>query len=220
MTRWLTVAQWAIVVAMFVAGALAWPFAPDSLPVHWSLGGQANRYGGKVEGLFLLPAITLVVLVGVKLLPRIDPLKAHYAEFSRAYAVVALLIVAFLAAVYATTLAVAFGVPVNASRVVLPLLGVLLIGIGAVLNQVRPNWFVGIRTPWTLSSERSWTATHRVGRWVLIGMGAAWVLAGLLQTSWALDLALLLCLAGILGLVAYSFVAWRDDPERLPTRRT
>jgi uncharacterized membrane protein len=217
MDRRLRFLEWAIVASMFVAAAVAWPLAPDSFPVQWSLSGEVNRYGGKFEGLLLLPIITLVVLVGLTLLPRVDPLRAHYAEFARAYATLRLLIIAFMAAIYAAMLAAAFGVPFNMSRVVLPLVGVLLIGIGAVLTDVRPNWFVGIRTPWTLSSERSWVATHRLGRWVFIGMGAALILAGVVEVPWMLYLALAICVCGTLGLVAYSFVVWRDDPEHSST---
>jgi uncharacterized membrane protein len=153
----------------------------------------------------------------MKLLPRIDPRRTKYADFARAYALVSLLVVAFLSVVYAIMLAVAFGAPLNLSRVLLPLIGLLLIGVGVLLRDVRPNWFVGIRTPWTLSSERSWTATHRLGRWVLIGMGLTLVLAGVLETSWAVMLAIVLCIGGVVGLVAYSFVVWRDDPNRSPT---
>ena len=65
------------------------------------------------------------------------------------------------------------------------LVGLLLSVLGSLLGQVRPNWFFGIRTPWTLSSERSWTATHRLGRWVLLVMGLAIGLAGLVQAAWA-----------------------------------
>jgi uncharacterized membrane protein len=220
MNRFLRLAPWVLVVGMFLAGALAWPVAPDSMPMHWSLGGDVNRYGGKIEGLFLLPGITLAVLVGMALLPRVDPNRARYTEFALAYELLTLAIVAFFAAVYAIMLAITFGATVNPGLVILPLLGVLLIVVGAVLGQVRPNWFVGIRTPWTLSSERSWSATHRAGRWVMIGMGICMVGAGVLQTSWALYLALLVCIVGLLGLVVYSFVVWRDDPSRSTGRLT
>jgi uncharacterized membrane protein len=214
--RWVSIAPWAIVAAMFVVGLVAWPYAPNSFPVHWALDGDVNRYGSKLEGLFLLPAVTLVVLIGLKLLPRVGPRRANYADIARTYTYVTLLVVVFFGIVYAITLAVTFGAPLNVSRVVLPLVGLLLIAIGAMLQDVRPNWFVGIRTPWTLNSNRSWTATHRLGRWVLIAMGLALVLAGVLETSWAVLVAMALCVAGVVGLVAYSFIVWRDDPNRSP----
>jgi len=212
--RWAGVLSWALVGAMFIAAGLAWPALPDSIPVHWNVTGEVNRYGGKFEGLLLLPIITLAVLVGLTLLPRIDPRRERYAEFHGALALFKLLIVAFLAAVYAIILAAAFGASLNMTRVVLPLVGVLLIGLGAMIDQVRPNWFVGIRTPWTLSSERSWSATHRAGRWVFIAMGAAFVLAGVVGTALAVYLALVLVVAGVAGLVVYSYLVWRQDPGR------
>src|SRR5215467_4968660 len=95
-TRWLTVCQWLIVVAMFAAAAVVWQNTPDSIPVHFGLNGEPNRYGGKFEGLLLLPLIALGVLLLLKLLPRIDPLHARYAEFGTAYNVVILAIEAFL----------------------------------------------------------------------------------------------------------------------------
>jgi uncharacterized membrane protein len=199
---------------MFAAGLITWPGAPDTIPVHWSLTGQPDRYAGKLEGLFLLPAVALLIAVGMRWLPRIDPHRMRYSEFARAYAVAGFAIVAALAGTYTAVLLWLRGVPLNMGLIVGPLIGVLLIVIGAVMAEIRPNWFFGIRTPWTLSSERSWTETHRVGRWVLMCMGVAIALAGVFQTPWLVYAAILVCLGGILGLVIYSYVVWRDDPAR------
>jgi uncharacterized membrane protein len=212
--RWLNYLEWAVVAATVLGALAVWPLAPDQVVVHWSLTGRLDGYADKLPGLFGLPLLCLLVLVGMKTLPRIDPHRARYAEFASAYAIATLAIVAFLAAVQAIVLASAIGRPVNVGLVIAPLVGVLLIVLGAVLSQVRPNWFFGIRTPWTLSSDRSWTATHRLGRWVLMAMGLAVGLAGFVQSPWAFYLAMIVCLAGTLGLVVYSFVVWRDDPQR------
>jgi uncharacterized membrane protein len=192
--RWLTVCQWLIVAAMFAAAALAWPRAPDS---------------------FALPLVTLGVLVLLKLLPRIDPRRSNYAESATAYDVVVLAIVVFMALLNAAILATVFGLNVNIFAVIAILVGILFVAVGAVLDQLRPNWFVGIRTPWTLSSERAWVATHRAGRPVFIAMGVLLVLAGLVQRPWALYAAISICVVGAVGLIAYSFVAWRQDRGQL-----
>jgi uncharacterized membrane protein len=212
--RWLDIAVWLLVAAMLVASLAVWPLAPERVPIHWLLTGQPDRYAGKLEGLFLLPAFTLLLALGLQYLPRIDPRRSSYAEFAFAYALTRLGVVALLATVHLIALAVALGATINVTLVVAPLVGVLLIVIGAVLGQVRPNWFFGIRTPWTLSSDRSWTATHRAGRWVLIAMGLAIALAGVVQAQWSLYLAIAMCLFGVVGLIAYSFIEWRDDPDR------
>lgn len=212
-SRWLTVCQWLIVAAMFVAAALAWPNVPDSIPVHFGPSGEPNRYGGKFEGLLVLPLIALAVLVLLKFLPKIDPMRAHYGQFAIAYNVIILAIEAFMALLYAAILATMFNLGVNVASVIIILVGLLFVAIGAVIDQVRPNWFVGIRTPWTLSSERAWIATHRAGRPVFIGMGIVLVISGLIQARWTLYAAISLCVLGVVGLLAYSYLAWRQDPQ-------
>jgi hypothetical protein len=69
MKRWLDLSQWLLVAGMFVIGILVWPVAPDQLPVHWNLSGAVDRYGGKPEGLFLLPQ-SLLIAGPVRVLPR------------------------------------------------------------------------------------------------------------------------------------------------------
>jgi uncharacterized membrane protein len=206
------VCQWLIVAAMFVAAALLWPYAPDSFPVGFGVNGEPNRYSSKVEGLLAIPLVTLGVLLLLKLLPKIDPRRAPSAEFETAYNVAILAIEAFLALLYAAILATVFGLGLNITSVVVILVGILLVAIGTLLDKFRPNWFIGIRTPWTLSSEHAWVATHRAGRPVFIAMGVVLVLAGLIQTPWALYTAISLSVLGVAGLIAYSYVAWRQDP--------
>jgi uncharacterized membrane protein len=118
-------------------------------------------------------------------------------------------LVVAMAGIYAVILLAAVGVLVNVGLVVGVLIGALFVLIGAIIGQVRRNWFFGIRTPWTLSSEEAWSETHRKGRWVFVAMGAAIVLVGVVQTPWSLYLAMTVCLGGILGLVGYSYVVWR-----------
>jgi uncharacterized membrane protein len=200
---------------MFVLGAVTWPVVPDSIPVHWNASGQADRFGGKIEGLFLLPALTAAIVIVLRVLPRLDPRRARYPEFAGTYALIRLAIPVVMAGIYLVIILSIRGVPVRVGPAVTTLAGLLLAVIGGFLDRVKPNWFVGIRTPWTLSSERSWNKTHRVGHWAFMAMGAAIVVAGLLQSAWAFVLAGALCALTVVGLAAYSYVVWRDDPARL-----
>jgi uncharacterized membrane protein len=215
---WFLRAQWLVVAALFAIAIVAWQSAPETMPVHWSLTGQPDQYAGKIEGLLTIPAIALLLVLLLRFLPRIDPKRGdRYREFAGAYALTGLAIVGVLAVTYAMMLLWVGGIPLNFGLVIGSLVGALLVVIGAVMGSIRPNWFFGIRTPWTLSSDYSWSATHRVGRWVFVVMGLSVALAGIVQTPWALYTAMVVCLGGVLGLVAYSYVAWRDDPARLTT---
>src|SRR5215471_12816079 len=171
--RWLVRAQWLVIAAMFIAAALAWPNAPEQMPVHWNLGGQPDRFGGRLEGLLGIPLLALVIAIVLQVFPRIDPLRANYVEFRFAYAVVRLGLALVMGVAFALILMATYGVAVNTGLVIAPAVGALLVLIGLVIGQVRRNWLFGIRTPWTLSSEQVWTTTHRAGRWVFIAMGLA-----------------------------------------------
>ena len=206
-------APWVVVAATFVASTVVWPLAPQRVAIHWLLSGTPDGFADRFPGLFLLPAASLLVLVLLRLAPRIDPLRRRYAEFADAYGVILLAVVGYLAAVQAMVLAAALGAQVNSGLVIGLLLGAMLVVVGAVIDRLKPNWFMGIRTPWTLSSERSWTATHRAGRYVFFAMAIAVALAGVVQSALTFLLATVVCLAGLAGLVVYSYVVWRQDPR-------
>jgi uncharacterized membrane protein len=184
--------------------------------VHWGLSGEPDRYGGRFEGLLLIPLVALGVYLLLLLLPRLDPRRAEYERFRGAYLVIRVAVVVLISAVYATVLLSALGVETNVPAIVPLLVGALLVVIGGVMGKLRPNWFVGIRTPWTLSSRLSWTKTHRLGGWSFVFMGLALVAAGLAGSASALVLALAFVFGCAVWLVAYSYLVWRGDPGREP----
>jgi uncharacterized membrane protein len=212
--------QWVLVAAMFLGTALVWPYAPDQIPTHWNLAGQATRYADKVQGLLLLPFLAAGLVVLLRALPRVDPKRERYAEFATEYAVVGLAVVAMLAVIQAMIVLWSFGITVDVGLVIGLSVGVLLVVVGLVLGDVPRNWFMGVRTPWTMESDRSWRLTHRQARWVFIVMGLSFALAGIAQAPWAFISAVAVCVAGVLGLVVYSYFAWRDDPNRDRPRAT
>lgn len=215
--EWLHVA---LVVGMFVASALCWSSAPDQIPMHWNVKGEVDRYGGKLEGLFLLPAITAGLYLLLRFVPAVDPGKANYAQFSRVYSLIRMATTLVMVIVHGVTLAWALGYPMNMGAVVSVSVGGLFLLLGNVMGKIRPNWFVGIRTPWTLSSKLSWTRTHRVGGWLFMAMGVAILACGFFQSEWAIGATLVGTLGGTLFLVIYSFYVWRQDESRIPPAGT
>ena len=214
-TTWKTeLPQLTLIAAMFVLAAVAWSSAPDQIPVHWGLSGQPDRYGGKFEGLLLLPLIALGIYLLLLLLPRIDPRRANYARFQGAYLAIRAATLVFLALLYGFVLLWIKEIQLEVSAVVPTLVGVLFIVIGFFMDRIQPNWFVGIRTPWTLSSELSWRKTHRLGGWVFALTGLIFVASGLAGSTTAFMVALTLLIGGVLLLVIYSYLVWRVDPQR------
>jgi uncharacterized membrane protein len=144
-----------MIIAATLAGLLLWNRLPDSMASHWNVNDQVDGYMSRFWGVFLLPLITLGMLALFLVIPAIDPLKANIAQFRDAFNLFIVLMVAFMAYVYGLTLAWNLGYTgFKMSGAMLPALGLLFIFIGFMLRQAKRNFFIGIRTPWTLSSDR------------------------------------------------------------------
>ncbi|HZI89149.1 MAG TPA: SdpI family protein [Candidatus Polarisedimenticolia bacterium] len=207
---------WLLLAAMFVLAAVTWPHAPDRIPTHWGTDGKVNGYGGKFEGLVLIPLISLILYALFLVLPKFDPLRVNYATFAGAYTVLRFAILLFMAILYGVIHLWIRGRETPIPVLIPILVGALLLVMGGIMGRLRPNWFVGIRTPWTLSSKRAWHETHRAARWVFSGAGLALIATGFLASTAVLIATLVLMTFGILCLVIYSYLLWRDDPERVP----
>ena len=212
--------QLAVIAAMFVAATVAWPRAPERVPVHWNIQGQVDRYGGKFEGLLLTPLIALGLYVLLLVLPRFDPGYANYRRFATPYTVIRYLLIVVTTAIYTILLMSMFGHSVNTSAAILSIIGLLFIVLGNLMGKIRPNWFVGVRTPWTLSSKTSWTKTHRLAGWLFILMGVVSLAAGLVGAPWAVVTMIVVCGASVVWMVLYSYLVWRTDPHRVPPAGT
>jgi uncharacterized membrane protein len=212
--------HWLLLAGMLTLAVAAWPTAPDRIPMHWNVAGQVDRYGGRFEGLFAIPLLALAIYLLMAFLPRIDPGRANYAVFAGPYATLRLLLLVVLAAIDVLMQLIMRGVPV-AIEVWMPLIvGALLVLVGNLLGKVRPNWFVGIRTPWTLSSKRAWDRTHRAGGWVFILLGLAFMATALVHTTASVQLAFVVVVLASLGLTVYSYLVWRRDPDKTPPAGT
>ncbi len=212
--------QWAMIMGMFVLAAITWSRAPAQIPVHWGLSGQVDRYGGKVEGLLVPPLMALGIYLLLLVAPRIDPGRKSYSLFAASYTTIRLVIVTFLAGLYGVTHLALRGYPVDVSTLVPLGVGGLFVVLGNLMGKLRPNWFVGIRTPWTLSSKEAWVKTHRLGGWLFIVTGLGLMGSSLAHAPWASAACIGLLLVAIVGVYAYSYWVWRNDPGKVPPAGT
>jgi len=200
--------------------ATTWPVAGDRVPLHWNAAGEIDRYGSKVTGLLLPPLLALGLYLLLLFLPRIDPGRANYATFADAYLVVRTALLAAVTFFYGLACLAARGASVSMDLAAPLAVGSLFVVLGSVMGKIRPNWFVGIRTPWTISSKASWVRTHRLGGWLFVALGLALVVHALTGRKWAAGW----IVGGVLGVVAIllacSYLVWRDDPDKVPPAAT
>ncbi len=203
----------ACMAAMFTLAVIAWPHAPESIPIHWGISGEPDNYAGKFVGLFAAPLIALGVYILFLVLPRLDPRRENYPRFWNRYLFIRTAIIMVLTAIKTITFLWIMGINVNMNIAVFMIVGFLLIIIGNYMGKLRPTWFVGIRSPWTLSSEESWNKTHRLGGWLFVIIGLGMVIAAPFQEKIAFYILIGIGAASVVFLFVYSYLVWKRDPD-------
>ena len=200
-----------LIVATIAFSAAIYSRLPARLPVHWNLHGDIDRYGSRAEGALMLPAMMILVWLLLRFLPRIDPRRANYAKFSDTYDLLVNSLLALFAVMHVALLGTALGWPISIERLVPALVGLQFLILGNALPRARPNWWFGIRTPWTMSNDRVWMRTHRVGGYLLAGAGVVLLVAAALPSTWTFALGAAAVVVAAFGSLVYSYFAWKQE---------
>jgi uncharacterized membrane protein len=203
-----------ILVGSVVAGAFLWNRLPDPMASHWGINDQVNGTMPKFWGIFLMPIISLGMFLLFMLVPNIDPLKANIAQFRETFNVFILLIFLFLAYVWKLSIAWNLGFTnFKMSTSMLPAMGLLFIFVGYLLRKAKRNFFIGIRTPWTLSSDSVWDKTHQLGSILFFACGVLALMGSLFGGQAAFLLMFIPVMGSALFLVVYSYVLYRQETK-------
>ncbi|PHS26986.1 MAG: hypothetical protein COA84_04860 [Robiginitomaculum sp.] len=190
---------------------------------HWNINGQVDGTSNRAVILWLMPGIAAGIAALIAILPRIDPRGRNLLRSSTAYLVIwigALLILATGHAIMVLNATKMFDLAdvshgPGLLRWMSLLTGGLFTAMGAVMGKIRPNWFMGVRTPWTLSSDLSWDKTHRLAGWLFMLTGMATFFTALvLIPRWALVVLIGGIALTILIALPYSWLVWKNDPAR------
>ena len=211
-TRTTTIVVLLMLVAATLAGLLLWNHLPEQMASHWNINDQVDGYMSKFWGVFMMPLITLGMFVLFLVIPSIDPLKANIAQFREAFNLFIVLMVAFMLYIYGLTLAWSLGYTgFRMSSSMLPAIGLLFIFIGFMLRQAKRNFFIGIRTPWTLSSDRVWNKTHQIGSTLFIVAGLLAVIGSIFGGTTAFWMLMVPIFGSTIFLVVYSYVLYKQE---------
>ncbi len=207
----------AIAFTLFSLGLSAYFYLygnlPDAIATHWDELGRVNGYMPKAIGLFILPIISAFIIGLMLIIPKIDPLKSNIKEFQSYFWNFTLVLSGFFFYINALSIYANLGNVFNLFQYMLPAFFVLLYYIGIMMENAKQNWFIGIRTPWTLSSPAVWNKTHALGGKVYRAC-ACLSLLGLVFPTIAVWLLIGPLLSGSLGLVVYSYAEFQKREER------
>ena len=201
-----------LIASAVLAGLLLWSRLPDPMPGHWNAAGELDGYISKFWGVFLLPIISIALTGLFLIVPRIDPLKANIAQFRAAFNWFIVAFVVYILYLYILTLLAALGTLFNMTLMLLPAVGLLFIGIGYLMSGAKRNFFIGIRTPWTLSSDTVWDKTHKLGSRLFMLGGVVTILCAFLGES-GIWIMLVAMLGASFVPIVYSYVLYQRETK-------
>ena len=166
--------NWVIILIPFIFIAINWDKFPERIATHFGFDGKPDDYSSKVTGLILFPGINIGMYFLLLLIPRIDPRRKNYSMFEGKWNIIRSFLHIFLSFITLLTALIALGFAINVGNIVCYAVLALLMLMGNYMGNIRSNYFIGIRVPWTLENETVWNLTHRMA-------GILWVLASLLM---------------------------------------
>ena len=201
-----------LVVAAVIISIAAYPNLPDQIPTHWGADGQVNGWSSRLWGAWMLPLLMAVIWLLMRAIPHIDPRRANYEKFAGMYDALVILILAFMLLMHGIVIAAATGRNVHMESIMLPAVGVFIAIMGFLIPRAAPNWFVGIRTPWTLTSDESWEKTHRLGGPLFVALGLVMIASGFIAPERAIWILVAATAGIVVFLFVYSYRVWKADP--------
>ena len=199
-----------IILISFAVGWYLYPLMPERMASHWNVRGEVDGYMLKFWGLFLMPIVALVIFLLFLLIPRIDPLKKNIEKFRKYFDWFVLLIILFLLYIYKLSILWNFGWRFDMGQVLAPAFALLFYYTGILIAHAERNWFVGIRTPWTLTNEVVWRKTHQLGGKMFKTSGLICLL-GIILPAFAFWFILTPIIFTTIYTIVYSYFEYRKE---------
>jgi uncharacterized membrane protein len=162
--------MWVLIAIPFIYMATIWKTLPAVVPTHFGLDGTPNGWSDKTSLPYMIGGLGIGSYLLMLLIPYFDP-KNKMAQMGDKYYSIRLLMTVFISALSTYILYVSNKGNIN-PNLLIALIGAFYVVLGNYLQSVKPNYFIGIRTPWTLENEETWRKTHRLG-------GRLWLVGGL-----------------------------------------
>lgn len=200
-----------IVSLPFFYLAYIWNQLPENIPMHWNINGEIDRYGDKAELIlipFILPFLVYIIFL---VAPIIDP-KNRLNKMGKKLQSLKFLMTTFMTVLALIIIYSAKNESMLNPNYLVLFVGVLYIILGNYFKTIKANYFIGIRTPWTLENETVWNETHKLS-------GKMWFLGGTIIVLSSLilekneNVTLFFIITGIITLtpIIYSYFKYKQE---------
>ncbi len=197
-----------LILLSFGMGIYLYPQMPEKMASHWNINGEVDGYLSKFWGLFLMPLFSIGILLIYLIVPKIDPLKRNIEKSRKYFDGFIILLLLFLLYLYILTIFWNLELKFDIGQAMMPALAILFYYCGILLEKVKRNWFIGIRTPWTLSSDKVWNKTHKLGG-KLFKIAGLFVLLGLFFKKYIFWFVLAPIFIAVVYIIAYSYFEYQ-----------
>lgn len=208
---------WLFILVTVVSAIYFYQVLPEQIATHWNVKGEVDGWGSKTLGAWLAPGIMVLMYLLFQYLPKFDPKKENYKEFAKEYKYLQILLISFFLIIHFVTNLYNLGYDISVGNIIMAAVGLLFVCIGFYLKNIKPNWFVGIRTPWTLSNDYVWKKTHWYGSRVFVVAGLLFFVAPLLPLAYQAYV-IWIMLVLIFSIVFYSYVVFKNQGQNTPEK--
>lgn len=200
------------IIIAFILSILFYNFIPDPMITHWGLNGEANGYTPKEAGIWFVPLVMTGILIILYYVPKLDPLSKNIDGFRKEYHTLIAVITGFFLYLQIISIALNLGINLDIRQLLSPAFAALVYSTGSLIKRTKRNFFIGIRTPWTLNSDLVWEKTHNKAA-KLFKASAILSLIGLFVPELAFFFIIVPLLLASLGVIIYSYIEYKKETK-------
>jgi len=202
-----------LIIIIFITSFYLYSKMPEKMPTHWDAAGEVDGYGNRFVGLFLIPIFLVGFYLLFLFLPKIMVYQKNFEKFKNYFYGFKVVFILFFITVYIAMLLPNFGIHKNMSYFMIPAISILFFYVGYMLKFAKRNYFIGIRTPWTLASEKVWDKTHQLGSKLFMTF-ALIMLSSIFFVKQMVWFILIPLITMVLYLFIYSYLEYRKEVKK------
>lgn len=209
-TEWFS---FSLMLISFILAVYFYQNFPAKVPSHWNINGEVDAYSGPLMGAFMVPVLMIIIYISFLLMPYLDPKKDQYIDFAPVYHKFKELILSFLFVLYFMAGLSGLGYKVNIGMYVPLMIGLMFIIMGFLFKKIKMNWFLGFRTPWTMSSEKVWSKTNKLGGQIMMISGVLMASTGFIPNTFKIIMFIIAISLLVFVLPVYSYFLYRQEKK-------